>query len=149
MWYISGTGWRLIEGKPEICYHIKYAESTDGVTWDRPNLSCILPRDENEVTARASVIREGDRYRMWYCHRRVGDFRENRDCSYRIGYAESTDGLAWERMDERVGIDVSESGWDSEMIAYPAVYRYRGTLHMIYNGNQFGASGFGIAHLEP
>lgn len=148
MWYISVTHWRRIAGKPEVCYHIKYAESTDGLTWERPNVSCILPRDENEATARPSVIREKDRYRMWYCYRCVADFREDRQCSYRIGYAESIDGLAWDRMDNRVGIDVSESGWDSEMIAYPAVYHYRGTLYMIYTGNQFGTSGFGIAHLE-
>ena len=148
MWYASGTQWRRIEGKLEICYHIKYAESADGVTWERPNLSCIAPRDDDEATARASVMRENEGYCMWYSYRRIEGFRENRECSYRIGYAESNDALTWERMDDRVGIDVSESGWDSEMIAYPAVYRHRGTLHMIYNGNGFGAAGFGSAHLD-
>jgi len=149
MWYASGTQWRLIDGKPEICYHIKYAESKDGLHWDRPNTSCIVPRDDDEATARPAVILDGGSYRMWYSFRRVEGFRQAGENSYRIGYAESSDGIAWQRLDARAGIDVSESGWDSEMIAYPAIYRHDGTLRMIYNGNGFGASGFGAAHLGP
>jgi len=46
-----------------------------------------------------------------------------------------------------VGIDVSPTGWDSTMVAYPYVYSHAGKTHMIYNGNGFGLSGFGYAVL--
>ena len=31
MWYVSGTGWEMKEGQPRHRYHIKYAESSDGI----------------------------------------------------------------------------------------------------------------------
>jgi hypothetical protein len=71
-----------------------------------------------------------------------------RSKGYRIGYAESADGLKWERKDREVGIDVSESGWDSEMIAYSSVQKYKDKVYMFYNGNNLGETGFGYAELE-
>jgi hypothetical protein len=68
--------------------------------------------------------------------------------SYRLGYAESPDGLTWSRRDEQVGIEPSASGWDSEMMEYPYVFEHKGRKHMLYNGNGFGESGFGYAVLE-
>ena len=76
---------------------------------------------------------------MWYSYR--GD-------AYRMGYAESEDGLEWERKDAEAGIDVSEEGWDSEMIEYPCVFEHRGSWYMLYNGNGYGSSGIGLAELE-
>jgi hypothetical protein len=62
-----------------------------------------------------------------------------------MGYAESTDGVIWERQDERVGIEKSASGWDSEMVCYPCVADIDGRRLLFYNGNRRGASGFGVA----
>ena len=76
---------------------------------------------------------------MWYCY--AID-------NYRIGYAESEDGIAWERKDDEVGIDISESGWDSEMIEYPFVFEHKGRKHMLYNGNEYGKEGIGYAVME-
>ena len=67
---------------------------------------------------------------------------------YRLGYAESDDGLVWERKDEEVGIDVSENGWDSKMICYASEVKYKDRLYMFYNGNNCGETGFGYAVLE-
>jgi predicted GH43/DUF377 family glycosyl hydrolase len=75
---------------------------------------------------------------MWYSYR--GE-------SYRIGYAESEDGIHFNRMDEKVGIDVSETGWDSEMICYPHVFEHNGEKYMLYNGNGYGKTGIGLAVL--
>ena len=77
---------------------------------------------------------------MWYSIR----FRKK---MYRIGYAESGDGLQWERMDHLAGIDVSETGWDSEMVCYPSIADVKGSRYLFYNGNNNGANGFGIAKL--
>jgi hypothetical protein len=62
---------------------------------------------------------------------------------YRIGYAESADGLTWAR--QEAGITVSPAGWDSQAQAYPAVVRHADRWFMFYNGNAFGRDGVGLA----
>lgn len=146
-WYASSTGYVVVAGRPEPVYQIKYAESDDGFAWRRPNLTCIPYKTEHEANARPSVVREAGRYRMWYCYRGSVGYRTDKAQSYRIGYAESADGLSWERMDERVGIERSATGWDSEMLAYPWVYEHEGRKYMLYCGNGFSAAGFGYAVL--
>ena len=83
---------------------------------------------------------------MWYCYRGSFDYRDGVD-SYKIGYAESMDGMNWERKDKDVGIDVSENGFDSKMMAYPSVIKIKNKKHMFYNGNSFGIEGIGYAIL--
>jgi hypothetical protein len=75
---------------------------------------------------------------MWYSHRGP---------AYRIGYAESADGLAWRRLDHLAGIAPSDAGWDSEMIEYACVFDCQGARFMLYNGNAFGRTGMGLAVL--
>ena len=145
-WYQSITKWVLVGGRPEPYYHLKYAESADGVNWQRNAHVAIDYKDENEAgICSASVIREGGIYKMWYCYRCAGDYRNDKRLSYRIGYAESTDGLGWTRKDEDAGIDIGDEGWDSEMIAYPNVIVAGRREFMFFNGNGFGRSGFGYA----
>jgi hypothetical protein len=142
MWYVAGLGWH-IEDEQAVHYlvHIRYAESDDGIVWRREGRVCIdFASPDEYAIARPVVIRDHDCYRMWYSHR---------GSSYRIGYAESQDGLDWERLDDAVGIDVSAGGFDSDMVEYACVFDYRGRRHMLYNGNGFGASGIGHAILEP
>jgi hypothetical protein len=152
MWYTSGSEWKILNGKPEIYYHIKYATSENGIDWNRDNISCIKPKTELEATARPSVLKEivdgKELYRMWYSRRDLLDFRVDKKHDYRAGYAESLDGIHWSRMDDQVGIDVSPEGWDSNAIAYPYVIRIKDQLVMFYNGNGFGKTGFGYAVLE-
>ena len=148
MWYCGCTGWHIENGITEPRYQIKYAESTDGIHWRRENVTCIHYRDNKEANARPCVIKEKGTYRMWYCYRSISDYRTDKEKGYRIGYAESTDGIEWIRKDDETGIDRSEEGWDSEMMAYPYVYEYEGRKYMLYNGNGFGKSGFGYAILD-
>jgi predicted GH43/DUF377 family glycosyl hydrolase len=146
MWYTSGAKWKVIDGRPEIWYHIKYAYSNNGIDWHRDNQCCIPPLDEFEATARPCVIKDDNTYKMFYSKRDIRKFRDNKMHNYRAGYAESSDGINWVRLDEKVGIDVSKEGWDSDAIAYPYVLRVGGGV-MLYNGNGFGKSGFGYAEL--
>jgi hypothetical protein len=147
-WYFSSTKWEEFGGRLEAVYHIKYAESDDGISWRREGRIAIDYEAEDEAIARGSVIRTGDSYRMWYAFRKTTGFRDDPTKSYRIGYAESMDGLEWKRLDDQAGIDVSENGWDSEMISYPYVFAHGDTLYMFYNGNGFGRTGFGYAVSE-
>jgi hypothetical protein len=147
MWYISGTRWASIEGRYEPVYVIKYANSRDGIIWERPNILCIEPKHELEAFSHPFVLKREGIYLMWYCFRNSHDYRDGTG-SYRIGYAESVDGVHWERMDDRAGITVSDEGWDSKMICYPYITVARGTTYMFYNGNGFGQTGIGYATLE-
>jgi hypothetical protein len=140
MWYLSCTSWEQCGKNAKHKYHIKYAESSNGIDWDRDGVVAIeFKNSEEYAISRPSVLRDERGWRMWYSYR--GD-------SYRIGYAESSDGVKWQRLDESVGIDVSMSGWDSEMIEYPFVFDHAGKRYMLYNGNGYGKTGFGLAVLR-
>lgn len=145
-WYLSCTGWEKVDDRLEPRYHLKYAESNDGIHWCREGRIAIdyAHPDEGGIV-RASVCKDGDIYRMWYCFRNISSYRNDQKSSYRIGYAESGDGMVWTRMDDSAGILPSSEGWDSFMQAYPDVVDVAGKRYMFYNGNGFGQTGFGFA----
>lgn len=142
LWYVGGDRWTTVNGKPLPVYNIKYLESRDGRTWAGAGKTAIDFKDDDEhALGRAFVLRNDDRWRMFYSSRTYSR-------GYRLGYAESSDGLHWTRKDEEVGIDVSSDGWDAQMIGYAAVVPYRDRHYMFYNGNNCGQTGFGYAELE-
>jgi predicted GH43/DUF377 family glycosyl hydrolase len=143
MWYWSCEHWS--EEGAWVRYNtvIRYAESTDGVRWIAGGRPCIVPDGPLDyAVGRPWVVRDGDTYKMWY------SIRSKAPVSYRIGYAESADGVTWTRKDHEAGIQPSASGWDSEMICYPCVVDAGGHRYMFYNGNRQGSTGFGCAVLE-
>jgi hypothetical protein len=142
-WYVSGLGWITVDGRRLPTYVVRYAESEDGLCWRSREEPCIGFADDDEFGfGRPWVLhRTGEPYRMWYSIR-------SRTRPYRLGYAESEDGLTWQRRDEEVGLEPSAEGWDSEMICYPCVVDAAGARYLIYNGNQHGGTGFGCAVLE-
>jgi len=137
MWYGSNLAWSA--SQVDMSHVIKRAESADGIAWRRDGATVVGLRDHEIALSRPCVLKDAGRYRMWYA------FRGER---YRIGYAESEDGRRWTRLDERAGIDVSASGWDSESIEYPHVFDHAGRRYLLYNGNGYGKTGFGLAVLE-
>jgi hypothetical protein len=142
LWYVGGSEWTTVGGKPLPVYSIKYLESDDGKRWAPEGQPCIDFKDDDEhALGRPYVIRDADRYRMFYSIR-------TRSKGYRLGYAESADGRVWSRQDERVGLDVSSDGWDSQMVGYPAIVRHGDATYLFYNGNSCGQTGFGYAVLE-
>lgn len=144
MWYISGIKWEMENGKPKHYYHLKYAESTDGIEWSRKGLIAIDFKSNKEYAiARPCVLKEQGLYKMWYSYR-----ASEKAESYRIGYAESKDGLKWNRLDEAIDLDVSAEDWDAEMLCYPFVFAHNKRKYMLYNGNGYGRSGFGLAVCE-
>ena len=142
MWYVSTRHW--VSDEHGVHYHveIRHAVSPDGVNWEADRSPCVSPEGDGEyAVGRPSVLFDSGLYRMWYS---IRSFKE----PYRIGYAESEDGLEWTRLDSLAGIERSAEGWDSEMICYPQVVRIGDRLLMFYNGNQHGATGFGHAEAE-
>lgn len=148
--YTAGRRWILgDDGRPEIIYKLRIATSADGVNWIKQNRDIIESRlGDDEAQACPDIFYTNGKYHMFFCYRQGLDFRDNINRSYRIGYASSTDLLTWHRDDSLVDIDVSESGWDSEMVAYPTVFELDGSVYMLYAGNGNGRTGFGLAKLE-
>lgn len=143
-WYNSGIRWEKTVDGWKHYYGIHYAHSTNGLDWTCEPGMCLPFADEYEYAfGRPSVIRTGGTYYMWYAHRATRTID-----TYRIGFASSRDGRHWERRDALAGIDVSPSGWDSEMICYPCVFEHLGVTYMLYNGNGYGRTGFGLAVME-
>jgi hypothetical protein len=137
MYYGSNLRWGA--NQKDMAHIIKYAESKDGLNWERTGIISVGFKNENEYAiSRPFVIKENNIYKMWYSYR--GE-------AYRIGYAESMDGIHFLRKDEEAGIDVSTDGWDSEMICYPSLFDHAGERFMLYNGNGYGRTGFGLAKL--
>jgi hypothetical protein len=143
MWYGSNLSWG--KDQSEMKHVFKYAESVDAIHWTRTNQIVLNLIHPNEYAlSKPFVVKEKDgSYSMWYSYRACGNIT-----TYRIGYATSSNGIDWVRKDDQAGIDVSATGWDSEMICYPHIFDYKGNRYMLYNGNGYGKTGFGIAILE-
>lgn len=151
MWYIYGQRWirHNDDAHPQRVYKITHATSGDGIEWEKEGGQIIPDKiDSNECQALPSIIKYKNRYHMIFCYRSALGFRENRNKAYRLGYAYSDDLQKWERDDNEVGIDVSSNDWDSEMMAYPHIFHYNSNIYLLYNGNEFGRFGFGLAVLE-
>lgn len=141
VWYAAGNGWQMIDGTPYPQYHIRYLESADGIRFSGEGQLCVDVRGTEYRIGRPRVFKMGGNFRMHYTKGTIeGD--------YLAGYAESEDGLVWRRMDEKMGITLSQEGWDSRALAYPALLDCKGKTYMFYNGNDMGRTGFGYAVLE-
>jgi hypothetical protein len=141
MWYISATEWRMVDNRPRHYYNIRYAESGDGIAWRREGHVCVdFQGAEEHAFGRPCVLPTSDGYEMWF---------PVRGTRYRIGHARSPDGLSWTRDGEPIGLAPSETGWDSQMMAYPSVIEHAGRRLLLYNGNDYGRTGFGWAEELP
>ena len=148
LFYIAGRRWKQDGDRAEPVYKIRMATSGDGLHWTRHNRDLIESRLEaDEAQASPDVIFANGRYHMFFCYRYSLNYR-GKAFGYRIGYATSEDLVSWTRDDSRAGIDLSETGWDSEMISYPHVFELDGRTFMAYLGDQVGRYGFGLAELE-
>ncbi len=141
MWYGSHTSWQTEQS--DMHYVIKLATSPDGIHWHRDGHIALNTLPGETAVVRPSVIHENGEYHMWYS-RRIGN---KQTCA--MGYAHSPDGRHWQRRDDAVNLTVRPSGWDSEMLCYPCVFDHAGSRYMLYNGNGFGRTGFGLALWQP
>jgi hypothetical protein len=139
MWYVSGDEFIAIPGKEVPKYGLRYLESSDGITWCGAGQPVMDPGGPDEYgLGRPFVVPGSGEYRMWLSSRTISKW-------YRVGGAISTDGLEWRRRDAEMGLDVSPSGWDSEIVCYAAVCDVANATLMFYNGNDYGRTGFGVA----
>jgi len=150
MWYTaSRTGWLKYKGARKYhswtsypTYDISLMVTDDPLRSSNSIFRCIGLREGDEIAVgRPWVIHEDDKFKMWYSVKSL-------TIPYKIAYAESRDGICWDRMpDEEVGLYVSEDDWDSEMVCFPAIVDINGERYAFYNGNEHGKDGFGLARL--
>lgn len=152
MWYIFGTGWKRFAAslQPDRTYKIGHAISSDGVNWVKEEARQIIADrlGPDESQALPTVTEINGRYHMFFCYRQSFDFRNNKDRGYRIGHAYSDDLLNWMRDDKDPLLDTSQRDWDADMQCYPHVFECDGKMYLLYNGNEFGRYGLGLAVLE-
>jgi hypothetical protein len=152
MWYIFGTGWKqyVREGQPDRTYKIGRAVSKDGINWVKEEaLQIVSDRlGPDECQALPTVIAIDGFYHMFFCYRHSFDFRANKSRGYRIGHAYSEDLRHWIRDDEALPLSGGPDEWDADMQCYPHAFECDGNVYLLYNGNEFGRFGFGLAVLK-
>lgn len=145
VFYIAtvGDGWVATGDKMLPSYEVKQFTTHSLINWNRERGECTIPLSRNADEygiSRISVWLEDCRYKVLYAIRSLSN-------GCRLGYAESFDGINFERKDELVGIDVSDTGWDSEMITFPERYSHKDRTFLFYCGNHYGMAGMGYAEL--
>lgn len=147
MWYVFGTAWTTdpATGVAERTYKIGVATSPDGIRWSSSGGGRAVPDrlGASESQALPSVVRVGDELHMAFCFRETFDFRTDPRRGYRLGHATSRDGVSWTRDDSAVGFP--SVGFDSDMRCYPHLVEVGDRRFLLYNGNEFGRWGFGVA----
>jgi hypothetical protein len=141
VWYAAGSRWVQLNGMSYPAYHIKYLESENGTSFANAGHLCIECENDEYRIGRPRVYKRGGLYSMFYT-------KGTTNGGYLPGYAESNDGINWQRKDRLVGIGLSEKGWDSQTVCYPSLLKYKNKTYMFYNGNDMGKTGLGFAELK-
>jgi len=135
MYYVSGVEW-VDRDLPR--YNIKVAHSSDGFTWLREGHVVLDFAGDENALARPYVTHLDGKWRMWFSAKSL---------HYRILYAESNDGMTWVRRGEEFGLEATEGDLGSQMVEYGAVIESSKETWMLYNGDNYGEGGIGIARL--
>lgn len=147
LWYVSGRRWINSAERPEPVYKIRMATSLDGFAWNKYGKDLLPDRiGQDECQACPDVTYRDGRFHMFFSWRASLNYK-GKEGGYQMGYAVSDDMYSWHRQDSCVGLDVSESGWDSQMVNYPHIFDVDGETYMIYQGNEIGRAGLGLARL--
>jgi hypothetical protein len=144
-WLGAGSSWQDIKGKPYPSYNVKYIESADGINFSGTPQDCIhFSHKEEYRIGRPRVYFMQGKYKMIFTW---GDIHGN----YQMGYAESEDGIQWQRNDAYLNFKpatADAAGWDNQTVSYGALFEANQQIYMVYNGNEFGKDGFGLAKLD-
>ena len=129
MYYLTCTGW---EWGSRHNYHIAYATTDSTHRWNPTGL-VMIPHTQEDWAISRPCVWEDDGFHMLYSHR--GD-------EYQLGYASSVDGIHWERDDG--AIEVERTDFDDRAQCYPMTFEYDGQRFLLWNGNNYGRTGFAL-----
>ena len=148
MIYTSGTKWIKNESNLELCYNLKYAYSINGIDWNPTGKFCVTNIDSKYAIAKPAIFKIKNEFYMIFSRRSTLNYRDNINDTYRLLTAKSNDLIKWRVTNDIENLELSKTGWDSEMICYPNVINVNNRYIMLYNGNGFGKTGFGYAELK-
>lgn len=135
MWYTAGQ----LNPAGHQNIHLCLACSDDGIHWEKYPGNPVLTDDFRDgaprsVTSRCYMRHDNGVFRLWYSFAKP---------DYRICYAESLDGIIWERSPIAPVLDVSPApAWDDSMVEYPEVQIVNGVYRLWFCGNGFGSVGY-------
>lgn len=147
--YMSCVGWDHYDGRWESLYHLKQADSADGLVWTVSDAPAIELQANEAGLARPTVQPLPDgRWQAWFSVRGRYQFRNPSGETYRLQTATSLDGMSWQRDTESFQWSPPPDpacDWDGWMQTNPCVLAYGGRWLLFYNGNDFGGRGVGWA----
>ncbi len=130
MWY-AGNDVSLISGND---LSIGYAWSLDDINWTRyggnPIMAGRSGKWDDVGVAGPVVIQDGDTLRMWY----QGVTDVGTALGKTVGYAISTDGINWNRLDAPVLQGGPAGAWDDKFLIAETVTKEGDTFKMWYSG---------------
>ena len=140
--FYYGAGNHFLQGEKKTLpvYEVERLEVADLSELSLEGVKVVCNEGDEYRVGRPYVVKDGDIWRLFF-----GGGSEA--ITYKLAYAESEDGITWIRKDAELNLNCSESGWDSEMMAYPSFIRYKDKAYLFYNGNNYGFDGFGYAEL--
>jgi predicted GH43/DUF377 family glycosyl hydrolase len=139
IWYVGGSGWVGSGPDARPRYGMRHLRSADGIHWPDTGDVCFEPRADELGFGRPCILRRDGMLQMWYGRRDLTG-------AYELGFATSPDGVTWQRDDARAHLDRGGPGaWDSEMVGLSGLLETPDAIYLFYNGNGYGATGFGVA----
>lgn len=147
MYYVSCTAWKVLDGKTEPQYTVKRAISDDGVHWNRENKILLEYDEQGEAFGRPCLLNSSAEKRtLFFSFRKLLGYRNVVGSAYQTAYAEWDEDLEIWKKKYADTLPLGQEGeWDEQMACYGHVFEHRGIHWMLYNGNDFGKSGFGYA----
>ena len=147
MYYVSCTSWEVLEGKTEPQYTVKRAFSDDGIHWHRENKILLDYDNLGEAFGRPCLMNlsVAEKF-LFFSYRKLSGYRNVVGNAYQTAYAQWDDRLKiWQKKYEDT-LPLGQQGeWDAQMACYGHLFKHQGIYWMLYNGNDFGKSGFGYA----
>lgn len=139
--YIGGSDWTAVDGRSKPIYGLRAIRSDDGLRFPGKGNELMAPRLPDEIGFGRPFVRSTpSKFELFYSVRTPK--------TYRLGYARSRDGSNWERADHDLRFSGAVQDWETEMTCYAVVVDTKFGVLMLYNGNGYGRTGFGIAVLE-
>lgn len=142
-WFLWYGGISQVPYLAGICL----ATSTDGHVWTKYPKNPVLNfnpylQAEAFVVAKPHILFEEGVFKMWYSAKGFGNGSSLGD--YRVCYAESCDGIHWDRFPNNPVLVPSAEGWDQAMVEYAEVLHDGSRYHMWFCGDGYGQIGYAV-----
>ncbi|MDP3144994.1 MAG: hypothetical protein Q8N66_06310 [Bacteroidota bacterium] len=143
LWYNGVCEWTEVKGKKLPVGNIRRVESNSPLNFSESEIiNCLSPQTNEFSLSRPFIFKMDDLYKMLF------SVRDRATDSYKPGYAESKDGKVWFRNDSELKVSESVDDWDKDMMCYTTLTVIDNKNYLFYNGNGFGATGFGYAEIN-